>query len=149
LNTESFLFKKAKSITPELYKYIRLNCLKTGSHIFGGYTEKSDIDYITHKQFFNEKLFLDYHFGVNSGSVLSDEIRNTLYLKYTNEENKHLLLNILIFKDKIEYVIWLLAQDDMCNLQFPFTQIVKNKKNRVKLFNLLKAFYRSEYVKER
>ena len=132
------LLKTKEDITKELNDEIFEKCLQTGSTIFGGVTETSDIDFIltdTEDELFNKLK----PFGIIVMNYdIPDMVFRTMYVKYKKD-----IFNIIFVKDEKFFVIWEKAQYLFLELNknSEFKRMIQKKEFRISIFETFRNFY--------
>lgn len=130
-------------------KIMRLG-YKTGSNVFGGFDkEKSDYDLMVLD---NECMELGFDFDTlmnSNGFYLSGDYwlegghSQCVYLKMSPNDIRP--TNIIYFHNEEEYNVWVHATDLLESLIMDNSRLakfIKQRKNRLEMFELLKSFYR-------
>ena len=143
-NIRKFLEKKER-MPMEYYRKIRDKGFTTGSIIFGGWDErKSDIDVVLPVGFepdFNELLSYGYY-GGESYEDYSDLLYKSLYVLSPRTD---IIYNLLFIEEEWVYDNWVWSTNMLCDFIHSNTEIkslMKNKKNRVLMFETLKKIWK-------
>jgi len=128
------ILKTYPEVTDELFYKITKAGLLTGSKVFGGHKDGSDIDYI---MMYDEKLtheLLPYSF-YSEGSVTNSSTLFTFYVRYKGD-----YINVIVTKLEEDYSSWIRTHDLVIELNHSskFKKLMQDKKFRVEQFQLIR-----------
>lgn len=129
------------AIHPKLLKKIRKAGTKTGSKVFGGWKEGSDIDFIMPPDFMPD---FDEAMRNNIMCYSSEEqmnYRETGFISGYMKTEAGTILNLLFMQTEGAYRIWTEATAILKDLVEKYPQIaeaMQDKKQRVQFFEMLK-----------
>lgn len=127
------------AIHPKLFSKIRKAGTKTGSKVFGGWAEGSDIDFILPPGFspdWNESMQRGIMAYTHDGEYHTNDFSSG-YMKTDSGS----VINLLFMNTEEAYQIWVKATDALKLLVDEFPSIaenMKNKRERVSLFEAIK-----------
>ncbi len=129
--------KALNELPKELFDLVKKKGLVTGSIVFGGYKEGSDVDFIIFKGDFDFEKFNKY-ITPASESVVGGSFY-AFYGRY-----KDFLLNFIVTKDQSQFDAWKKAHNlvvEMVDKSETFAELMKEKKFRVKQFQMLRDHF--------
>lgn len=127
------------AIHQKLFKKIRKAGVKTGSKVFGGWKDGSDIDFIMPLDFQP-----DFDSAVQTGIAFyshKEGYRTNEFLSAYMKTDQGTILNLLWMQTEETFRIWTEATAILKDLVEKYPSIAKkmqNKKNRVRFFEMIK-----------
>lgn len=133
------LKSKPAKVGEQLFEAILSRGIFTGSKVFGGWKETSDIDLLLPNAFFYKEEVITFNEMIDMGAVyLKDygkhEFRSCYILSPKDD-----LFNLMFFEDEKTRKNWMLASSILLSFKKvkPFRFFMKKKQNRVFLFELV------------
>lgn len=128
---------KNKPVLPEeITRTITSKAILVGSALFGGFTPKSDIDYIIPSDFpYTWTELCEYGVVSNTNNYSNMEL-SSMYVKTLS----NCVLNLLFINPNF-YDIWIKAKEimtDIIDSNIDIHNLIQNKENRVSLFETIK-----------